>query len=187
MRQEFAQLGPRLAVLRKLAGRAEQLRVRLDEREPLPLHVGLGDHLPVQLAQFGLVVEQIELARPARHEQEDDRLGLRLVMQPATPRCESGRRRLGRGRSSVGHQRTEGHRAETDLAIVEEVAASDLAQQALFAGVIEHGLSLFQGGSQRGTSSLLKNCSLDALVRAISNGKRTDEGVHPTAISPAAR
>ena len=46
----------------------------------LPLNERLGDRLAVPLAQLGLVLEQLELAGPAGHEEEDDALRLRRPM-----------------------------------------------------------------------------------------------------------
>ena len=60
----------------KVPPRTQQLRILLDEGEPLVLHERRGNDLPVEFLQLRLVVEQFQLARSARHEQEDDALGL---------------------------------------------------------------------------------------------------------------
>ena len=51
-----------------------------------------GDRLAVQRVELGLVVERVDVARPAVHEQEDDALGL-------------GRQRRGLGRQRVDERR----------------------------------------------------------------------------------
>ena len=78
-----------ISVLCEFAPRAEQLRAvaAAHEREPLPLDERLRNRLPVQFDELGLVIEQLQLARPARHEQVDDVLGPRRKV-----------RRLGRER-----------------------------------------------------------------------------------------
>ncbi len=68
---------PHCAVAGELAPGAQQLGVPLDEGEPLVLGVRGGHHLAVELLQFGLIVEQLQLAGPAGHEQEHHLLGPR--------------------------------------------------------------------------------------------------------------
>src|SRR5439155_25417544 len=55
----------------KVVWRAEELWITLEEREPLALNQVRGTHLAVVLVEFRFVVEQVQLRRPARHEQKD--------------------------------------------------------------------------------------------------------------------
>ena len=88
VRQQLAQLGAALAVPRELAARAQQLGVALDEGEPLALDERLRERLAVELLQLRLVVEQLELAGPAGHEQVDDALGLGREMRRPRARAD---------------------------------------------------------------------------------------------------
>ncbi len=76
VRQEVGDLLARLAVPAEVEWRAEDLGCALDEGEALALDDLGRNVLPVVLAQGGLVIEEVELRRRARHEQEDDLLGL---------------------------------------------------------------------------------------------------------------
>src|SRR6266481_6312512 len=62
--------------------------IALDERKPFVIHEGRWDDLTIELLQLRLGREQLELARPAGHEQEDDALGARGEMR------RSGRKRV---------------------------------------------------------------------------------------------
>ena len=75
-----------LAVLRKLVGAAHQLVFAAveDVREFRRVD-GLANRvrhgLPVKLLKLGLVVERVDVRRPADHEEEDDGLGARREMR----------------------------------------------------------------------------------------------------------
>ena len=87
MRQQFRELGARLAVLLERERRSEQPRRSLDEREPLAFRDELRRNLlAVVLLQRRLVVEQIELRRRAGHEQINDVLRLRREVRRALER-----------------------------------------------------------------------------------------------------
>ena len=76
------------------------------------------------IAELGLVVPSIELARPAVHVQVDDGLGRRLVVR------EARQRRVGRGHRGLRllrGQHREGDPTEAD-AIAEELPAGQLGQ-----------------------------------------------------------
>ena len=106
MRKQFGNLGAALAMPRELAGRSEQLGVAFDEREPLIRDKRFRNHLPMQLGQTRLGIEQFQLTRTARHEQEDHVLRPRRVM-----RRQDGERigaALGRAERIDGRQRRRG-------------------------------------------------------------------------------
>lgn len=67
VRQQLADPGSSLAVLRELMGRPQHFRVPLDEREFLVLEQFIRAGLHVELYELGLVVEQILLRRRAGH------------------------------------------------------------------------------------------------------------------------
>ena len=77
VRQHLGKLRAALPVLRELEPRPQHRRVGADERIALPADHRGRNRLALQLRQFRLVVEQVELARRARHEQMDDPLRLR--------------------------------------------------------------------------------------------------------------
>ena len=141
VRQQFATLGPALAVAGELPPRAEQLGVPLDEREPLVLDVGLRDDLAVEFLQLGLVVEQFELARPAGHEQEDDVLRLggemrRFRRERKDTRCFGNTGCLRGVQVAAGHQRGEGNGTDAEAGFGEELSAGEVAE---VGGGIMHG------------------------------------------------
>ena len=76
MRQQLGELGAALAVFGELEFRSEQLRIRIDERRAIALQQIGGRQRAVEFGELRLVVEQLEVARRAGHEQEDDVLGL---------------------------------------------------------------------------------------------------------------
>ena len=76
MRQQFRNLGARLAAARELERRAQQLGRAFDEGEALAFDEFVGDVLAVVLLQRRLRIEQIDLRRRARHEQVNDALRL---------------------------------------------------------------------------------------------------------------
>jgi hypothetical protein len=77
----------------------------------------------VQLLQLRLVVIELELTGPTRHEQVNHALGLaRHVRRLRRQRIHERRRRRG-VELSVLKERRQGHRADAEAAIVEEVTA----------------------------------------------------------------
>ena len=87
VRQQAGKPRAALPVLGELVRRAEQLRVALDEREPLALEELVRAGLAVALHQLRLVVEQLQLRRAAGHVQVDDLLGLgRKMRRPVRQR-----------------------------------------------------------------------------------------------------
>ena len=93
--------GARLAVPRELADRPQQLGMLLGEdvheREPAPLDERVRDRLAAVLLELGLVVEQLELAGPAGHEQVDDALAPAPGNAPAGPPADHRRARIAAG------------------------------------------------------------------------------------------
>ena len=77
VRQQLGELRPALAVLGELELRPQQRRVRVDERGAIALEQLGRRQLAVALRELRLVVEQLEVARRAGLEQEDDALRLR--------------------------------------------------------------------------------------------------------------
>ncbi len=116
-----------LAVARtNLHSRPQQLRVPLMNAKRLPFQRTRRRRLAVEFAQLGLVVEQLELARPAGHEQERSPpwpgRGMRL------PRRQRVRRLRG-ARRFAGKQCRDRHRTETHPAPPKEVAARHSEQR----------------------------------------------------------
>ena len=91
----------------------------------------IGDRLAVQFLQFGFGFKQFELARPAGHEQENDRLGLGIEMRLSRSQRIDARRR----QAVTGKQRPQRHAAETDSAIVKEMSPGRMQEG------ISHGSS----------------------------------------------
>ena len=80
VRQELADPGAALAVLVELEHWRHAGERLLSGRHPgdaLSHAYGTGQLLAVVFAQLGLVIEQVDVRRPAGHEQIDDALGLR--------------------------------------------------------------------------------------------------------------
>ena len=79
-RQKFAEPRPRLPMLSELERRSRQWQRRLKARhagQSLPLAHAVGQLLSVHRVEQRLVVEQVQLRRPATHDERDDSLGLR--------------------------------------------------------------------------------------------------------------
>jgi hypothetical protein len=139
-RQQLADVRPGLARLEEAPPRAEQLGVGPNEREAPPARERFGHGLPVQPLQRRLRIEQLQMARAARHEEKDDRFRLggevarprpqRIGIPPLSP-CGrwSGREGLS---APLVQERRERHRAEAHGAIAQEGAA----------GVVPHCLIL---------------------------------------------
>src|SRR5262245_37856027 len=75
MRQQLGEFSAALPVAFESVRRAEQARRPFDEGEPLAFGEAFWDGLAVQFFQLRLVIEKIELRRPAGHEKIDDVLG----------------------------------------------------------------------------------------------------------------
>ena len=76
VREQRRDVAPALAVFLELPGTPQQRRIALRELAD-DRAVALGQRLAVELLERRLRVERVDLARPADHEQEDDRLRLR--------------------------------------------------------------------------------------------------------------
>ena len=118
MRQQFGKLRAGLAVLFEFELRPQQRGVRRDERRAVALQQIGRRQFAVVLRQFRFVVEQFEMARPARLEQIDDALGLWFEVRLLR------RHRIHRRRSPAAllHQRAERDAPETDAALLQEPA-----------------------------------------------------------------
>jgi hypothetical protein len=119
VRQHVADPGAAGAVLLELLVVTEEVHAvaRAHEREPLAFDEAGRDGLAVEFVELRLVVEKLQLAGAAGHEQVDDALGFGLVMR------RLGRERIGRRSGLIlREQRGKGDRPEADTAIAEEVA-----------------------------------------------------------------
>ena len=128
VRQHFAEREAALADALELALAAHQRFVALEEGETLAFEQALRRRLAVQLAELGLVVEQLQLARGAGHEEVDDVLDLGGEMAGRGARGLAGSSLTfgaARGGDAVaGEELVEGDGADADAALAEEVAAS---------------------------------------------------------------
>ena len=135
LRHPFA----RLAVLPKLASRPEQLRNLLlegaHEGEALALENRSRRVLPVVLLELRLVVEHLELAGSAGHEEVDDAFGLSGVV--AGPRRHGVVRPRRGEQRAAGHQTAQGDLAQAHAALGEEVPPGDVGQELLL--LVRHG------------------------------------------------
>ena len=119
VREERADLLARLAELLEGVLRGEALQLlALELGDRLPLGERLGHRLAVHLGQLRLVVERLQVRRPAGHAQEDDPLGLRGEVQrvddaPASgPAPSAGVAPRPRRRSAGFSERGQGQRAQ---------------------------------------------------------------------------
>ena len=130
-RKQLAHPHSGLPVAAEGALRSEQLGLVLEravhEREPLAREIRIGDRLAVELRETRLGVEQVELRRPAGHEEVDDVLGAGRMMRRL--RRERMRRRRCRGERAAVQQRTERDGAQPEPAAAEEVAAGESKQR----------------------------------------------------------
>ena len=92
---------------------------RVHESEALALDERLRYWLAVQFLQFWLVIEQFQLARSARHKQENHALGLGRVVRLLRGQRISDCRRS----TAFIKKRAQRHRADADGAIAEEMSA----------------------------------------------------------------
>ena len=111
VRDQLGQFGAALAVLGELELRPEQRRVGVDERRSIAVQQALGGQRALVLAEFRLVVEELEVARAAAHEEEDDVLGRGLVVGSLRGQ------RIGRL-----HQVPQGYGAQAHAALLQEPA-----------------------------------------------------------------
>ena len=160
VRQQLAHPRAGLAVPGELERRPGQRQGGLvagHAGEPLAHADGGGEVLAVHLVQQRLVVEQVQLRRPAGHEQVDDPLGPRRQVRPAedacggegTKRAQRLRRWHGRGSSPGGrrrpvHQPRERDPAEPEAEPAEEVAAVHRVVDV----VVEHRSPLGRGAEE---------------------------------------
>ena len=112
VRDEFREFRAACAVARELELGAEQRGVGIDESRAVALEQVARRQRAFVLGQFGLVVEQFQVARTAAHEQEDHVLGGRLVVRP-----------FRRQRIRRLQQLAQGDRPEADSALLQEPAA----------------------------------------------------------------
>ena len=127
VRQHLRELGAALAVPGELEPRPEHGRVGADERIALTADDRGRQRLAFEPGQRGLVVEQVELAGCAGHEQVDDALRLggevrRSRRQRIMADARGGRAERAR-RERIGQQAGQGDLADADAALPEEMAA----------------------------------------------------------------
>src|SRR5206468_436547 len=100
--------------------RAEQLRVRINERRPVAFEQFSGRKRPIELGKLGLVIEQLQVARCTGHEQKDDILRPRSNWRPLERKWVRCRlRRLNTG------QLTECDRPQANATFLQEPAPSE--------------------------------------------------------------
>jgi hypothetical protein len=150
VRQQLRKLGAALAVSGELELRPEQSGIRVDERRPVALQQPRGRQRAVQLGERRLVVEQLEVARRAGHEQEDHVLRPRGEVGHLR-RQRVGRRRRRRGVSPLGEQLAQRHGAQADAALLEEPAPTDLRR----VGGSEAVVLAIHGATLRGSVHVL--------------------------------
>src|SRR6185436_18917382 len=85
MRQYLRKFRPGLAMFREFEARTEDGGVRAYESVPLSADNRRRKRFPFQLRQFRFVVEQIQLARRARHEKVNDPFSFGCEMRFARP------------------------------------------------------------------------------------------------------
>jgi hypothetical protein len=122
VRQHLGQLRPALAMPAKAKTRAQDGSVVADEGVTL-IADDRGRYGPAfQLGEARLVIEQLELARGAGHEQMDDRPGLGHEMRPPRGERVDG----GLGLPVARQQGREGELADAIAAGLEETAAGGM-------------------------------------------------------------
>ena len=125
VRQQVADPRPAPAVLleRTLAGQQIHAMTAVHESKTFARRVAVRDGLAVQLGEFRLVLEKLELRRPARHEQEDDAFRLSGEMRGLRLQRIAHRRNR-RCQSALRQERGERDRADANGATAEEMPAS---------------------------------------------------------------
>ena len=137
--------------------------VPLHEREALAFGDDAGRNLlAVVLLQQRLVVEQVELRRRARHEQEDDVLGLRREVRPDLLRRAPAPSAEAAGEQPLVHQRGQRQRPDAEPDVLEEVTAGDVAEVGSWAIHQTAGLRAFAPSRLRDRRSA---CVADVLFR----------------------
>ena len=120
-RQHLRDFRARLTVALELEPGPQHRRVRTDEGVPLARDHRRGQRFTLHLRQFGLVVEQVQLAGRPRHEQVDHPLRLRREM--GLP----GGQRVGlRRRTRPAAQARQGHRAQTQPGLAQKCPPGQL-------------------------------------------------------------
>jgi hypothetical protein len=100
---------------------------------------GFGEGLSVEFLQDGLVVEEFEVRRSARHAEEDDALGLHRQVR-GLEHAFGERRGVQVGEAGLRGEHGEGRAAEAVGALREEAPSVD--RQGVGDGVVRaHGLS----------------------------------------------
>ncbi len=156
---ELGEFGSGAAVAGELEAGSEEGGVRVDEGGPVTLEEFGGGKLAVPLRELGLVVEQLEMAGCAGHEEEDDALGAgsemglarREGIQRGGGSAPAG---LGGGGRGFREEGVEGDAGESDAALAEEPAAGkELAvefggflrdRDAVHGGVVERGVAVME-------------------------------------------
>ncbi len=119
VRKEFRKLDSRFALLGKLEFRSHQPRVGIDERGAITLQEFRRRQRAIKLSELRLVIKQLQMAGCARHEEEDDTLGLGGKRRSfGSERVELSRV----GITALGQQLGEGDRPQTHAALFHEPA-----------------------------------------------------------------
>ena len=122
VRQQFGKFGAAPAVFGEFEFRAQQRRVRIDERRAVTFDQLVRGRFAVPFLERRFVVEQFEMARRPGHEKVDDALGLgREVRLLWRERTQGG----GGGPAAFAEKGAEGNGADADAALLEEPAARD--------------------------------------------------------------
>ena len=123
MRQQLRQPDTRLAVLLEFVVCAEHSRVLADLRQADVLQNFFRHLLTVAFDELRLVIEQVEVRRPARLEEINNVFGLGFEMRAEG--CGSSGAFVGRGEKLFVQQRSQGQRAHAGAALLEEFTAGE--------------------------------------------------------------
>ena len=72
MRQDFRDFCPAFPMFCKFKFRAEELRIRINKRGPIPFQQVHGGQLTVEFAQHRFIIKELQVAGASPHKQEDD-------------------------------------------------------------------------------------------------------------------
>ena len=147
-----------LAVFGELEDRPRQRQRRLipgHPRQSLTFANAVGQVRAVLLVQQWLVIVQIELARPAGHEQVDDALRLRLEVRLVEDALERGHGRA----TLVRQQRPERDPAEAERRLAEEESPVGGGED----GVVEHAVCRLRYASEGVVSEIVARHGLHRL------------------------
>ena len=166
IRQAFADIRPALPRFRESPPRAEQLGVRPNEGEAPPRRERRRHRLPIEPLQRRLRIEEFEMARPPRHEQEDDRFRLGGMVARARPQ------RIGVLSAALVQERRERHGAEAQGASGQKPAAGCgivmvhdvLASLIVFSGELDTFVNV------HGFEPTLDGINLDDRLHSFMNG-----------------